>query len=169
MRFSDVEISQLTKAWLAISLAFAIAWRSTQIPFWNLYLIAALTVGLAFLFHEIAHKYYAQRYGCWAEFRSFDIGLLMAVAMSFFGFIFAAPGAVVISGIVSQEDYGKIAVAGPVTNIILAVVFWFLATFAIDYLTFLPVDIFLLVQLFFQIGISINSWLAFFNLLPLGS
>ncbi|MCA9391887.1 hypothetical protein KC614_01620 [candidate division WWE3 bacterium] len=169
MRFSDVEITELMKAWFAISLAFTIVWRGLPLPLWAVYLIAAITVGVAFLLHEIAHKFVAQRFGCWAEFRGFDLGLILAVLMSFVGFIFAAPGAVVISGLVTRDENGKIAAAGPVTNLILAS-FFFVFNFALlaflgDYLSLTVVGI---ASLICQVGFSINSWLAFFNLIPFG-
>ena len=167
MRFSDEEISQLIKSWAAISLAFTIAGvvqygGSIQFGgglgiFLQRYSIAALTVGIAFLLHELAHKYVAQRFGCWAEFRSFDTGLLLAVLMSFTGFIFAAPGAVLVGGIVSTSENGKISAAGPITNIFLSFLFLLLYTFIPlkGYLFWLVIS-----------GISINAWLAVFNLIP---
>lgn len=172
MHFSDLEVSQLAKAWLAISLAFAIVWRGVGnaygISFGYIYLIAALTVGLAFLLHELAHKYVAQRYGCWAEFRSFDMGLVLAVVMSLFGFVFAAPGAVMIAGMVTPEENGRIAAAGPITNIVLALVFYAVAEVARGYFAGFGITIFALSKLFFTFGLSVNAWLAFFNLIPFG-
>lgn len=154
MTFSEEEIQELLKAWFAISLAFTIAQNGLGGPaFLTFFLISALTVGVAFLLHEIAHKFVAQMYGCFAEFRSFTLGLILAVLMSFTGFIFAAPGAVVISGIVSGEENGKIAAAGPLTNIILAILFWFLGQF-------------FGFNMIFQSGFRINAWLALFNLIP---
>lgn len=154
MNFSSEELTQLLKAWFAISLAFTIAQVGLGGPtFFYFFLISGLTVGIAFLLHELAHKFVAQFYGCFAEFRAFDLGLLLAVLMSITGFIFAAPGAVVISGLVGVEENGKIAAAGPLTNIVLALAFWFLASFG-----FYPSIL--------MYGFQINAWLAFFNLLP---
>jgi Zn-dependent protease len=167
MRFSEEEISQLIKAWAAISLAFTIAGTigsgrgvsdNSLAGFLPIFLISVFTVGLAFLLHELAHKFLAQRYGCWAEFRSFDMGLLLAFIMSFAGMIFAAPGAVVISGVVSTKEHGKIAAVGPLTNIILAAVF---------YVVGMVVPLSDWVGEFVRYGISINAWLAVFNLIPI--
>jgi len=167
MRFSELEIQQLLKAWIAISLAFAFVWRDVGaaygLHFGLIYLTAALTVGVAFILHELAHKYLAQQYGCWAEFRTFDMGLVLAVMMSLIGgIVFAAPGAVMISGLVSKEENGRIAAAGPITNIILAggflLVSYFLSgMFVSPWLSF-----------FISFGFSINAWLAFFNMIPFG-
>ena len=116
-------------------------------------LISAFTVGLGFLIHEMGHKFVAQKYGCFAEFRANMRMLVLAVMMSFLGFVFVAPGAVYIHGNLDHKKNGKIAAAGPLMNIILAVIF-------------------LIIMLFFskgiivQYGFMINSWLALFNMIP---
>lgn len=170
MRFSEEEISQLIKAWAVISLAFTIAGMTGVISsgftldggsignFLRVFLISVVTVGLSFLLHELAHKYMAQRYGCWAEFRSFDLGLMIALLGSFVGFIFAAPGAVMISGVISTSENGKIAAVGPLTNIVLALIY-------IGLQWILPLNGWLGQILAY--GASINAWLAIFNLIPL--
>ncbi len=168
MRFSEVEISQLIKAWAAIALAFTIAGTigsgrsfgsaDALSVFLPIFLISVLTVGLAFLLHEMAHKFLAQRYGCWAEFRSFDMGLLLALIMSFSGLVFAAPGAVMINGVVSTKEYGKIAAVGPLTNILLSLIFLGIGlAFPVTGWT----------RQLIAHGAFINAWLAMFNLIPL--
>lgn len=168
MRFSEEEISQLIKAWAAIALAFTIAGTigsgrsfgsaDALSVFLPIFLISVLTVGLAFLLHEMAHKFLAQYYGCWAEFRSFDMGLLLALMMSFSGLVFAAPGAVMINGVVSTKEYGKIAAVGPLTNIVLSLLFMGVA-FLVPLAGWWG-------QLLAH-GAFINAWLAMFNLIPL--
>ena len=155
---SETEIRDLLKAWVAISIAFAILLRSIlQLNFYQIFIIAAITVGTAFVFHEIGHKIVAQRYGCFAEFRSFDQMLILAVIMSFLGFIIAAPGAVMIKGPVGVRRNGKISAIGPGVNLVLAVIFlWFLLMNPGGILTIIA---------FY--GFFINSWLALFNLIPL--
>ena len=120
---SEAEIKDILKAWIAVSIAFGILLSSSISDFYFKFIIASLTVGVGFLFHELGHKVVAQRYGCFAEFRSFDNMLLLAIAMSFFGFVFAAPGAVMISGRVTASRNGKISAAGPLVNIALALIF----------------------------------------------
>ena len=93
---SEKELKDLLKAWIAVSIAFAIAMRGSSLfsaDFYFKFVISAMTVGAGFLLHELGHKIAAQRYGCFAEFRSFDNMLILAIAMSFFRVIFAAPGA----------------------------------------------------------------------------
>ena len=153
---SKKEIVDILKAWLAVSAAFGIVLTSSLSNFYVNFIIAALTVGVGFLLHELGHKFAAQRYGCFAEFRSFDSMLILAIAMSFFGFVFAAPGAVMISGRINRKKNGIISAAGPLVNIALALAFLALA-FA-D-----PPNIFKLVASY---GFIINSWLALFNMMP---
>ena len=88
---SKIELNDLFKAWLAISLAFAIVLGgfSFSTKFIVTFVISALTVGIGFIIHEMGHKLVAQRYGCFAEFRAFNSMLWLAVIMSFFGFVFA--------------------------------------------------------------------------------
>lgn len=160
IKTSHIEIRDILKAWIAISIAFAIASRGGFLQsFYTSFIVSSLTVGVGFLLHEFGHKIVAQRYGYFAEFRSFDSMLLLAIAMSFFGFVFAAPGAVMISGRVSKAKSGRISAAGPLVNLGLAFIF-----------------LLLLFQGFFQLpqllrtsayyGFIINSWLALFNMLP---
>jgi Zn-dependent protease len=103
------------------------------------------------------HKFVAQKYGLWAEFRAFYPMLFLSIALSFAGFIIAAPGAVVIKGKVNKEKNGKISLAGPLTNIILSLIFL---------IPFLLIKTQGTLKLFFIYGLTINSLLAFFNLLP---
>src|SRR3989339_681370 len=110
---SEFELRDILKAWVAVSIAFGIILSNSVADFYAKFIIASLTVGIGFLFHELGHKFLAQRYGCFAEFRSFDTMLILAIAMSFFGVVFAAPGAVFISGHVNARKNGRISAAGP--------------------------------------------------------
>lgn len=155
---SEKEIRDLIKAWLAISIAFAILLRgSLDLSIYETFIIAAITVGTAFVFHEMGHKIVAQKYGCFAEFRAFNQMLILAVIMSFFGFILAAPGAVMISGPVGIRRNGKISAAGPIVNLILALLF-------LPILLMMPIGILKVIAFY---GFFINSWLALFNLIPI--
>lgn len=82
----------------------------------------------------------------------------MAIVTAALGFVFAAPGAVYIHGeYISKEENGKISIAGPLTNIALAAIFFIL----IQFISLSP-----LLLLVCSLGFMINSFLAFFNLLP---
>ncbi len=161
LHFSQEELKDLAKAWVAITAAFAIVlaggMNSLIIKPYFL-IISGVAVGFGFLFHELGHKFVAQRYGCFAEFKSFDSMLVLAFIMSFFGFVFAAPGAVIIHGFVNIERNGKISVAGPLTNLIMALIFLSLSFFTTGFL-----------QTISNYGFFINSFLALFNLIPFGN
>jgi len=168
MKFSNSEVKDLFFAWILISLAFAILFSGIGSLFKAPFLfalsfgISAFTAGIGFLFHELMHKYVAQGYGFRAEFQAFYNMLFLAVAFSFFGFIIAAPGAVMISsfsGLISREKNGKISLAGPLTNVILAVFF----LIPLLFFNFNPEGI---SKMFFSYGLTINSLLALFNLIP---
>jgi len=159
MKFSQIEKEHLLKSWVAISFAFAVL--NTSIfsqSFLIFFVISLLTVGLGFLLHELAHKLVAQKYGCWAEFRADDRMLIFAIiGAMFFGFVFAAPGAVLIRGHVTKKKNGIISLAGPLTNIILAFVYLALIIFL------LPTGI---ISIIARYGFQINAFIALFNMLP---
>ncbi len=160
-RFTGREIKDLLQAWIALAFAFAIlysfniadvkAFSFSQ--FLLFFGISLFTAGTGFLLHELAHKIVAQRYGSRAEFYAFPRMLLLAIGMSFLGFLFAAPGAVFIRGKMSRSQHGKVAVAGPLVNIILASLFLVLRFVYSN-------------ALLLSFGLSINAWLGLFNMIP---
>lgn len=150
--FSSVELFDLVLSWLAVSLAFALVLVGFSWQLLSAFGLTLLLVGIAFLFHEMGHKVVAQHYGYFAEYRAFHEMLLVALAMSLFGFVFAAPGAVMILGNVSKIHYGKIAAAGPLVNFVFALLFLVLSFFSSWQL--------------FSYGFLMNSWIGLFNLIP---
>jgi Zn-dependent protease len=166
IRFDRTELRDLALAWLALGLAFTFFLaprgflQSGFVEFSDLarlFVRSIITVGTAFLLHELAHKVVAVRFGQVAAFRA-DYGLLaLAVASGLAGFLFAAPGAVYHRGRITDRQNGIVAVAGPVTNLALAVVF------------FVP---FLLLSGFAgdiaRLGVLVNLGLAAFNMIPFG-
>jgi len=162
MKFSIKEKKDLFFAGIMISLAFAILLSGglggiLSSNFYIVFVIAFFTAGTGFLLHELMHKYIAQSYNLFAEFRAYYKMLWMAIAFSFFGFILAAPGAVYIRGNINKEKNGKISVAGPLTNLVLGFLF------LIFLLILNPEGIF---RLFLKFGLTINSLLAAFNMIP---
>ena len=166
---SRTELIDIAKAWLALSLAFAFVYSGAsfingsmnnifEIRFLVVFIISLFTAGLGFLLHELAHKFVARRYGCLAEFRAFDQMLYLAVGLAaFIGFIFAAPGAVMISGMVTRKENGIISLAGPLMNYVLAGLFFAAGIFIPAFVSV------------FSLGFGINAWLGLFNLLPFGN
>src|SRR3989344_4985727 len=169
IKTSNTELVDIAKSWVVISLAFALVYtnislftgnvsKMVSINFIVMFGVALFTAGLGFLLHELAHKFVAQRYGCMAEFRAFDQMLYLALILAFLsGFIFAAPGAVMISGMITRKENGLISVAGPATNYVLAAIFLGL-NFAFPLWGFV-----------FLTGYSINAWLGLFNMIPFGN
>jgi Zn-dependent protease len=149
------EIKEIAKAWIAISIAFGILINLEGKSLGFSILIAAITVGLGFLAHELAHRHYARKFGKHAEFKANNTMLIFALISSLFGFIFAAPGAVIISGFVNRKEGGIIASAGPIANLAVALVF----------LPFIFIPVPTIKSIAFY-GLMINSLLALFNLIP---
>jgi len=163
--FSWTEIQHLLIAWLVLGITFSIQGLFlSQNLFLKLLLISLMVLGAGFLGHELAHKFLAQKYGCFAEFRVWPLGLGFALLFALISggtIIFAAPGAVYIVPIsfgaglgISRKENGIISLAGPLTNVCFALFFFFLINYGgivsdIGYL-----------------GYLINLWLAAFNMIP---
>jgi Zn-dependent protease len=158
MRFSKIEIQHLLRAWLLVSVAFAIAFSGFGLDakFGLAVLLSAVTAGIGFIGHELMHKYVAQKYGCWAEFRANNFMLGLMLLFSFMGFIFAAPGGVYIANRITTRKNGIISISGPLTNIVLGFVFAALVFV-------LPSEL----RALGTYGMLVNFWLGFFNMLPL--
>ena len=175
--FSFVEIKHIAAALVALAFSFEFILFRTQIfgqgqlfnaPAMLIFFLQSLVVvGFAFVLHELGHKFMAQSKGLWSEFRAWPTGLLLAIGMAIIsrgGFVFAAPGATMISPvkrnklgytmqILKPKDMGEISVIGPIINIILCLIFGVLALIS-------PLMI-------FKIGAQVNAWLAIFNMIPI--
>ncbi len=171
--FSGIELRDIAIAWFALGVAFSFALANGGLNFLAsvsagniadaavLVGISLLTVGPGFVFHELSHKFVAQRYGYWAEFRMWPMGLVLALVTSLIGIIFAAPGATYISGMtITKSQNGWISVAGPAINLVIALLFLPLYLFGGGLQTF--------VGLIGFIGFRVNALLGVFNLIPFG-
>jgi Zn-dependent protease len=114
----------------------------------------------AFLVHEFGHKFLAQVFHSWAEFRLFLFGAAVTAisAIPIFPFKFIAPGAVMV-GPISQNRLGKVAWIGPLTNLAMGAGFVLAYYFAVGLRLDLAVDI-------LALGAWFNGWIALFNLIP---
>ena len=114
----------------------------------------------AFLVHELGHKFLAQFYRAWAEFRVLFYGAVVTAisALPFFPFKFIAPGAVMISGNLSMGRYGRVSLIGPLTN--LAMGTGFLCAYL---LTSIITDSSIAILL---VGVRFNGFIGFFNMIP---
>ncbi len=163
--FSQKEVRDILIAWAALALAFTIAYSgglaggSSLVGggFPELFAIAFVAVGSGFVLHELMHKFTAQRYGYWAEFRMWVMGIVLALITSTLGFIFAAPGATYIQGNnITERQNGIISLAGPATNVVIAFIFLLVGLVGNGFVSDIG-----------QIGFPVNLFLATFNMLPI--
>ena len=166
MSFSNYEKEQLKESIGILTIAFTLALSNGLVPVMNEPSILLTKLPLAFaavmtgfLLHELAHKWMAQQYGCWAEYRGNRNGLYFALMMSVFGFLLAAPGAVMVSGNITNRQHGIIAAVGPLTNIAIAIVAFPFYIFTAN------IDIWIVGELA-RFLIIINLILAGFNMIP---
>lgn len=177
-RVSAVELKDLLLSLAALVIAFSVLITGSSLPDGEMILIIGVGVGTGFLLHELAHKFMALHFGYLAEYRASLMGLAFAIIASFAGFIFAAPGAVMISkpaatqAFYMQDPFGQeelrrqirketlwISLAGPMTNIILTVFFFVALMLAPSGST---------TAIAANFALFINLTLAAFNLIPVG-
>ena len=118
--------------------------------------VATVLFAMGFILHELSHKYVAQGYGLWAEFRLNMTGLLLTALSIVSPLKFIAPGAVVISGLADKDKMGRTAFAGPMVNTIITA----------SLLILLPIFRGGLIYAALLYGAAINAFLALFNLIP---
>lgn len=161
-RFSLKEVEHISVAavlviGVGLSLYFPTYYQTNAGLDYLLLALSALAFTASFLVHEVAHKIVAQRHGLWAEFRLTTMGAIITAISIPLPFKFISPGAMMVAGAADRQTMGKTAIAGPVTNIVLAA-FLSLATIAS------PVD--------FTFNLAtiawFNAWIATFNLIPFG-
>ena len=153
LRFSKVEILHLVRA---TALVAAVGMSLYRFQFrWD---FLAIFIS-AFIIHELGHKFLAQFYRAWAEFRVLFYGAVITAisALPFFPFKFIAPGAVMISGNLSVARSGRVSLIGPLTNLAMGL------GFLCVYLVLAAVDS---VSLILLVGVRFNGFIAFFNMIP---
>lgn len=157
--FTREEIRDLLIAVLAITLVFSFKpipnpGIDPRFPYF------AIIVIIAFVFHELAHKFVAQKFGCAAFFKLWPYGIIFGLLLMLLGPKFVAPGAVMIYPFtfgrwgyrvirLTTYENGLIALAGPAVNLFFALIFSLFQGW------------------FFNLLVYINAWLAFINLLPI--
>lgn len=164
--FSNEEIFQLVISVLVLTFAFSFVFSNSIFGFSQksseeiatIVAISFVAVLTGFLLHELAHKISAQKYGCWAEYRYSLKGLLLTFLLSLGGFLFASPGAVYIDGNINDKQNGVISIAGPMTNVLIALAF-------LPFIQLTEGDV--LINKIVTYVCFINLLLAFFNMLPI--
>ena len=167
--FTGKEIRDLVISFIVIALGFTILYSNGDYSNVTLiFPVVMIGVGAGFIFHELGHKFVAMHYGYYAEYELWPLGLLVALVSSFFGFIFAAPGAVVIfSNGMEEKTNGIISIAGPIVNIILGLIFFLILGSLGSFGDFIYTEMGAIVYLICMLGTRINFFLAAFNLLPI--
>lgn len=177
------EVVQIIISVIAISLALALVFATPEgmVSYPKEFLVfmvpLIVTIGSGFVLHEMAHKLVAIYYGAHARFRMWTQGIIFMLITSMLGFLFAAPGAVMIyARKITDKQNGIISLAGPALNI--ALVFFFLGLNAIapieQYYSLLlkwgslSINIGIQNGVFnvWQFGAAINLLLALFNTIP---
>ena len=118
---------------------------------------------LSFIGHEMAHKFTAQHYGMWSEFRMNSMGYYLSAIAILFAVPIFGTGTVYTSGAANREQDAKTNLAGPLSN-------FFLATglVIIQMIAYTSLSGYLLLNVLFLVryGILINCILALFNMIP---
>lgn len=165
---SGAELLHIAIAMLALAAALFIVFDKNQEGYKKIHeaplafkIAAAISISFfAFVLHELGHKFTAQHFGYWSEFRASFVGLAMALGFAFaFGIPAAAPGATWHNAH-SKRDQGKISAAGPLVNYIVA--------FAAFPFTVAKGASSSLEGQLASIVMAFSAILALFNLIPLG-
>jgi len=151
------ELEDLLVSFLVLVLLFS-NFEPSTLPY------ASLAVLTAFIFHELAHRQVARRYGYRAYYERWDTGIILALLLGLASriltgttWIFAAIGAVRIHApyaIDPRETSGRIAFAGPLVNLIIGIAAFLVPVWSPS------------LTLTARTIAAVNVWLALFNLIP---
>ena len=161
------DIVEIAKAWAGTTIAYAIAQTGAanllSPQFIEQLLVASIVCGVGFVVHEVAHRQVARHFGASAHFAADNRWLMLSLLIAFAGIFIAAPGAVWHTGVNYKRRLGLIALAGPLSNLVLAVVF--LLIYPIAYVMRWDFD---LLYVICMVGVGFNAWIGLFNLIPSG-
>lgn len=163
--FSKDEIRDIVISVLAITLVFAYNPSNPAKILFDFPFFLVIVI-VAFLLHELSHRFVARKFGCAAFYKMWPGGIFFGILLMFTGLKFVAPGAVVIYPFMfgrwgyrrvqlTSTEMGLISVSGIAVNLIFAIIF-------------LPLSGIILMDgmdLFATLSF-VNAWLALFNLLP---
>ena len=127
--------------------------------FWWVPAITICIFLVSFMAHEMAHKFVAQHYGQWSEFRMTQQGYILSALAILMSFPIFGTGVVATSRAKNLEEDAKVNIAGPLTNFILA------AGIAIGMLLASPLMYPFKSMLGY--GLILNAMLGAFNMIPL--
>lgn len=155
-RLAGGSLIPIIDAFGAIIYLFSIGYGWVPIAYIGIFLTA-------YLVHEFAHKFTAQSFGMWAEFRMTMQGYYLSAIAILFAIPIFGTGTVFTSGGKSMDEEGKVNVAGPLSNFIFASCLVILSI--IIPLAGIPFS--LPIYFVLQGGTALNSFLGLFNMIPL--
>lgn len=171
LKFLDLELNETASLAVAIAVTTLIFAYNSKVPLATIGALPSsfLAVTVAFIFHELAHRFAARRLNCSAVYKLWIPGIVFGFLMMLVDVKLALVGAVVIStykfgrwGMKSRypsiREIGLVSVSGPLANLILASAF-----------KAISVNLVLGAELVAAFGYlaTINLWIAFFNLMPI--
>jgi len=165
LNLSIEEISELGIAWLIMA-AVILYLTGFNLDLIFFYLIV---FGISFFTHELSHKFTAIKFGARANFKISREGLMFMLVSLIIGFPILTVGAVYWWGEAAHSTRlrGRVSAAGPISNIVLAGIFYVIIGIGI----ILPPELVDLTILFLRIGLIgvwLNTFLGLFNLIPIG-
>jgi Zn-dependent protease len=180
-RFSTQEIRDLVIASILVSLvALSIVvgrfyvyklfpdwsdyWYYPPILDWSLSSTLVIIFVSAFLVHEMAHKFVAQHYGMWSEFRMTSYGYVLSAMAILFSLPVFGTGAVSTSESSSPDEEAKSMLAGPLSNTISASLFMILALIAFYFGRLWYVDY---EMILIQNAVIVNCTVGLFSIIPI--
>ena len=117
----------------------------------------------SFLTHELAHKFVAQHYGMWSEFRMMMQGYYLSAIAILLSFPIFGTGAVFTSAAPNESAGGKTKVAGPASNLLIGGVVMVCTAIV----TILQIPLAFYAVIFANYIMTLNAILGLFNMIPL--
>lgn len=172
---NEEEARDLVLSTLGLGLAFTVMFFGEGDPAFLLspavipaFLVVTGIVALSFIPHEMSHRVTARATKCYAEYQMWTPGVIIAILSSFLGVVIAAPGGIELytwkgeryghwEPELTVKDVGLVGVLGPLMNVMIAVIFAFLAE---------AFTITMQGQNILLMGTELNAFLAIFSLLP---
>lgn len=174
--YTDEEVKDLILSTLGLGLAFAIVFFGgpdrvafvTDPAILPAFIVSSILVGVSFVPHEMSHRAAARVVEAYAEYELWRPGVLLAIATSLFGVVFAAAGGIKMYTLegerygrwhpeLSPHHIGLVAAVGPLMNVSMAMAFFFLSS---------GFNVSLLGVNVFGVGAGINAYLALFSMVP---
>lgn len=130
------------------------------------FIIVSLVTSLAVIVHELSHKYTAISLGCYSKYVLHPTGLVLTLvsAIPFMPIKIIMPGVTLVFPY-TYDPYslrrvnGITSLAGPLSNILLAIFSAIAINVAYSQMP-------LILKLALAVSLSVNSWIALFNLIP---